>query len=231
MTRVTRMRTVTVGIILVAALLSLLLVFTLRGGSTDNLGSFFPGITLATEAEAAALAQAVPALNTEKVGMLAYLDLDIDGDNPFGLQPGVGDTAGFLNTVREHLLDTKGIGSAVEVQDNFVQATWCVPNRVSCITIHLFVASDGNIVAFLPRGTASAAIWQAAALDIQFPQLTDDTFDTNLVGGVISPGGFKEVLGLFPTKFPDGINTVIPGGRHQTEGQDHLVQLRLPSGR
>ena len=90
MTRVTSMRTVTVGIILVAALLSLLLVFTLRGGSNDKLGSFLPGITLATEAEAAALAQAVPALNTEKVGLLTHLDLDIDGANPFQLQPGTG---------------------------------------------------------------------------------------------------------------------------------------------
>jgi len=82
----------TVGIILVAALLRLLLVFTLRGDSNDKLGSFFPGITLATEAEAeaAALAQAVPALNTEKVGLLTHLDLDIDGANPFQLQPGTG---------------------------------------------------------------------------------------------------------------------------------------------
>lgn len=82
MTRVTTTRMATVGIILVAALLSLLLVFTLRGGSDDKLGSFFPGITLATEAEAAALAAAVPALNTEKVGLLTHLDLDIDGPTP-----------------------------------------------------------------------------------------------------------------------------------------------------
>ena len=63
----------------------------------------------------------------------------------------------------------------MELQDNFVNATWCVTNRVSCITINLFVDSTGNIVAYLGRGSASARMWQAAALDIQAPQLTNGT--------------------------------------------------------
>ena len=215
MTLVTTTRMAAVGIILVAALLSLLLVFTLRGGSHDKFGSFFPGITLATEAEAAALAQAVPALNTEKVGLLAHLDLDIDGANPFQLQPGTGDNPGFLNTVREHLVGTSGIGSVVVLQDNFVIATWCVKNRTGCITVNLFVDSTGNIVAYLSRGAPSARIWQAQSLDTQAPQLTNANFDTNLVGGALAPGGLKEVLGLFGTgtspQIPGGLDAVIPG--------------------
>ena len=236
MTRITTTRMATVGIILVAALLSLLLVFTLRGGSDDKLGSFFPGITLATEAEAAAMAAAVPALNTEKVGLLTHLDLDIDGANPFKLQPGTGDNPGFLNTVREHLVGASGIGSVIVLQDNFVIATWCVANRLGCITINLFVDSTGNIVAYLGRGEASARMWQAQALDTDFPQLTNANFDSNLVGGSLAPGGMREILGLFgigtSPQIPDGLDTVIPGtGSPGTKLRDDITWFHfgLPS--
>ena len=191
-------------ILLLAALVSILFIFVIGGGDGDRkLGSIpLPGIKLASAAQAEALALVVPVLNIETVGILTHLDLDIDGANPFSLQPGSGDSAGFLNTVREHLVGTTGIGSIEELQDNFLRARWCVPHREGCTNIRLFVDSSGKIVSFLTRGEPTGRIAQFGGLDAISPSLRDDNFDNVLVGGVTTKGGIKELIGLFGTRYP-----------------------------
>ncbi len=208
-------------ILLLAALVSILFIFVIGGGDGDRkLGSIpLPGIKLASAAQAEALALVVPVLNIETVGILTHLDLDIDGANPFSLQPGSGDSAGFLNTVREHLVGTTGIGSIEELQDNFLRARWCVPHREGCTNIRLFVDSSGKIVSFLTRGEPTGRIAQFGGLDAISPSLRDDNFDNVLVGGVTTKGGIKELIGLFGNEIPNGLDTVPSGGGQNLQQQ------------
>ena len=119
MMKVTTVKAATLTtIILVAVLVSLLFVFVLGGeDGGKKLGSIpLPGIKLASAAQADALALAAPSLDTTRIGLLVHLDLDIDGANPFGLQPGTGANAGFLFEVKAHL---GSIGQNLDIGDNF----------------------------------------------------------------------------------------------------------------
>ena len=185
-------------LILATALVSLIFVFVVGGGSGDDQGGSslsLPSIKLASTAQANVLAQTL-ALDTSTAGMMAHLDLDIDGLNPLGLSSGSGTSPGFLSSVKERLVGTNGIASLLDFGDNFIIASWCVPNRVNCVNIKLYVDSDGNIAAYLGPTEPSARIWQAGALAVDNPALTDVNFDNILVGGPfsVSQGGIKEVL-------------------------------------
>ena len=151
MPKVTTFKAVTLTtIILVAVLVSLLFVFVIGGGDGGRkLGSIpLPGIKLASAAQANVLAQTL-ALDTSTAGMMAHLDLDIDGLNPLGLSSGEGTSPGFLSSVKERLVGTNGIASVQDFGDNFIIARWCVPNRVNCVNINLYVDSAGHIAAYL----------------------------------------------------------------------------------
>ena len=98
MMKVTTMKAAAVTtILLLAALVSLLFIFVIGGGDGERkLGSIpLPGIKLASAAQANVLAQAL-ALDTSTVGMMAHLDLDIDGLNPLGLAAGAGSQPGVF---------------------------------------------------------------------------------------------------------------------------------------
>ncbi len=198
MTKSMTMKVVTGAIILAAALISLLFVFVVGGepGTSKRESSLpMPGIKLASAAQANVMAQTL-ALDTSTVGIIAHLDLDIDGANPLGLTPGTGDGS-FFKTVRDHLVGTGGIGAAIdELGGNYVIAIWCVPNRIGCINVRIYADSAGNVAAYLTRGEPSARVWQAQALDFNNPALTNSNFDTVLVGGPfsVSKGGIKEML-------------------------------------
>ena len=230
MMKVTTIKVATITtIILVAVLVSLLFVFVFGGeDGGKKLGSIpLPGIKLASAAQADALALAAPSLDTDTIGLLSHLDLDIDGTNPFGLQPGTGANPGFLFDVKAHL---GVIGQNLDIGDNFVITRWCVPNREGCTNIRIYADSDGNIASYLgwhpqdlPQREPSARAWQAEALDINFPVLTNDNFDTVHVGGVQSPGGIKEVLGVA------GLGLATPAGAGTLKDQVTWFHFGLPT--
>ena len=209
MTRVTPMRLITVGIVLLAALVSLLFVFVVGGvPGGGNSVSAAPGIKLASAAQANVLAQTL-ALDTSTIGIIAHLDLDIGGANPLGLTPGTGDGS-FFKTVRDHFVGTGGIGAGIDqLGGNFLIANWCIPNRAGCTNIKVYLDSAGNIAAYLTRGEASALVWQAEVLDYSNPTLSNANFDTVLVGGATttSRGGIKEAL----TAVGESLGTLVGG--------------------
>jgi hypothetical protein len=167
---------------ILAAIISVaaLALTTTFDGQPNADGGTFPTITLGLTAEAReALQQSGDAFPANDAGFSAYYRVP-DGLGGFGLDKDAVDQELFNSP--DPTARRAGVRNLLDLGGDHTVASVPIKNIDSLITnVNIYYDNAGWIVAYLPRGSASSQVWQAADLNIENPELTDVSRTTLLV--------------------------------------------------
>ena len=207
------------------------------GGSWE--GGAFPGIVLGLTAEARQVRQVSgQAFPEAEAGFSAYYRRGAPGS--YGLDKDRVDGLLFGPVAPGAATRRAGPAILTAMGANYTVASLPLQNIDGLVSpVNLYYDDQGWVVAYLPRGAASAQIWQAAELDGENPVLTDASLSHTLLDAINvvlaeALGGAAVVLsdpGLSYHHWRyDGIESFLLLAAALGEKGSHPVSFSVPAG-